>query len=87
MAKIFIGNLPLEMTDSVLIELLRSVEPVESAVIVRDHYSGSSRGYGFADVLTDQQASHIIHALNQKEISGKIVVVNWASPKISVKYS
>lgn len=79
--RLFVGSLPYEVTDSQLEELFSSVGSVESANIITDRFSGRSKGFGFVDMSSDEEAEKAIKEINGKEISGRNIVVNEAKPR------
>ena len=78
---IYIGNLSYEVTESDLKEEFGAFGEVTSVSIIKDTYSGQSKGFGFVEMpkLTEGQAA--ILKLNGKEIKGRTVTVNGARPK------
>jgi len=78
--KLFIGGLSYEATDEVLKEAFSEIGTVESAAVVMDRYSGRSKGFGFVEMSSEEEAQKAIEALNGKEIEGRTVTVNEAKP-------
>lgn len=82
MAKnLYVGNLSFEVESGELTELFSRYGTVESAQIVQDKYSGASRGFGFVNMSSDEEANAAIAALNDMEIKGRKIVVNEAKPQ------
>jgi cold-inducible RNA-binding protein len=79
--KLYVGNLPFSATDSTLQQLFASVGNVQSAKVIMDRDSGSSKGFGFVEMSTDQEAQQAINTVNGKEIDGRAIVVNEARPQ------
>jgi RNA recognition motif-containing protein len=79
--KLYVGNLPFTTSDESLTELFGQAGKVESARVVRDQASGQSRGFGFVEMATDEEAQKAISQLNQHAIDGRSIVVNEARPK------
>ena len=79
--KLYVGNLPYSVTDSVLEELFSGSGTVESASVITDRMSGRSKGFGFVEMSTDEEAKKGIDAVNGKEIDGRALTVNEARPK------
>ena len=79
--KLYVGGLPYSVTDS---ELQRMFEPhgtVRSAQVIMDRDTGRSKGFGFVEMSSDQEAQTAIQALNGKEVEGRALTVNEARPK------
>lgn len=79
--KLFIGNLPFSMTDKALKELFSQAGNVTSANIVKNKFSGRSRGFGFVEMETEEEAAKAIEMLNNKEVEGRQISVNEARPR------
>ena len=75
------GNLSYRMTDSDLEQLFASHGSVTSAQVIMDRDTGRSKGFGFVEMGSDQDATAAITALNGKEIEGRSLTVNEARPK------
>lgn len=80
--KLYIGNLSYELNDSDLQNLFTSHGSVVSARVVTDKYTGRSKGFGFVEMSSAQEAEAAIDALNGKEISGRELIVNEARPQV-----
>lgn len=78
---IFVGNLAKEVTDDVLTTEFSVYGKVKSVKIIRDLFSGESKGFGFVEMSSKQEAEEAISKLNTKELSGKKITVNEARPK------
>ena len=79
--KLYVGNLSYRMTDSDLEQLFASHGSVTSAQVIMDRDTGRSKGFGFVEMGSDQDATAAITALNGKEIEGRSLTVNEARPK------
>lgn len=79
--KLYVGNLPFTTSDESLTELFSKAGKVDSARVVRDQGTGESRGFGFVEMSTDEEAQKAISQLNQNSIDGRSIVVNEARPK------
>ena len=79
--KLYVGNLSYRMTDSDLEQLFASHGSVASAQIIIDRDTGRSKGFGFVEMGSDQEAQAAITGLNGKEIEGRTLTVNEARPK------
>ena len=78
---IYIGNLSYEATDGSIREAFESFGQVTSARVIKDKYSGQSRGFGFVEMPVQSQAQTAIKSLNGKELLGKEMSVNEARPR------
>jgi len=76
-----VGNLSQEVTDNDLQELFAAYGNVKSAKVIRDLFSGGSKGFGFVEMATQTEAEKAIAELNSKELKGKRIVVNEARPQ------
>lgn len=79
--KLYIGNLSYDTTESQLQALLAAYGEVESVRILTDGDSGRSKGFGFAEFRSDEQARAAISGLNGKDLGGRAIIVNEARPK------
>jgi RNA recognition motif-containing protein len=79
--KLYVGNLGYGIGDSDLEKLFTTYGSVRSAQVIKDRDSGRSKGFGFVEMGSDQEAQAAITALNGKEIDGRTLVVNEARPK------
>ncbi|MBW2116227.1 MAG: RNA-binding protein [Deltaproteobacteria bacterium] len=82
---IYIGNLSYEVTEKDLQEAFEAFGQVESVNIVKDKYSGRSRGFGFVEMSEDTEAQSAIDGLNSKELKGRTIKVNKARPRSEVR--
>lgn len=79
--KLYVGNLSYDVKDSQLEELFTQAGTVEEAVVITDRNSGRSKGFGFVEMSTDEEAAKAIEMFNGKEHDGREMVVNEARPK------
>ena len=79
--KLYVGNLGYGIGDSDLEKLFTTYGSVRSAQVIKDRDSGRSKGFGFVEMGSDQEAQAAITALNGKEVDGRTLVVNEARPK------
>jgi len=79
--KLYVGNLPYSTTDQELQELFAAHGAVQSANVVTDRYTGRSRGFGFVEMGSADEAQQAITALNGSDYQGRNLVVNEARPK------
>jgi RNA recognition motif-containing protein len=78
MMNIYVGNLSYDATDATIREAFESFGEVTSARVIKDKYSGQSRGFGFVEMPAQSQAETAIKSLNGKELLGKAISVNEA---------
>jgi RNA recognition motif-containing protein len=79
--KLYVGNLGYGVTNSDLEQMFAAYGTVESAQIIMDRDTGRSKGFGFVEMKTDQEAQAAIQALNGQDSGGRPLTVNEAKPK------
>jgi RNA recognition motif-containing protein len=79
--KLYIGGLPYSVTDEQLRSLLMPHGSVESATVVVDRMTDRSRGFGFVEMGTQEEAEKAIRALNGTQVEGRTLTVNMAKPR------
>ena len=79
--KLYVGNLSYDTSDSDLQRLFGEFGTVESAQVISDRDTGRSKGFGFVEMGSDQEAQAAISALNGKEVDGRALTVNEAKPR------
>ena len=79
--KIYVGNLSYEVTEEDLRLALEQFGQVESASIIKDKYSGQSKGFGFVEMSSKAEGQSAIDGLNGKELKGRALNVNEARPR------
>jgi RNA recognition motif-containing protein len=79
--KLYVGNLTYGVTDSDLLKLFEAHGTVQSAQVIMDRDTGRSKGFGFVEMNSDQEAQAAIQALNGKEVDGRSLTVNEAKPR------
>jgi len=79
--KIFVGNLSREVTDEDLNQAFGAFGKVDSATVIKDKYTGGSRGFGFVEMPADAEARAAINGMNGKELKGRTLNVNTARPR------
>ena len=79
--KLYVGNLSYGMTDNDLQNLFEPHGTVQSAQVIMDRDAGRSKGFGFVEMDSDQQAQAAIEALNGREANGRTLTVNEARPR------
>ncbi len=78
---IFVGNLAKEVTDQDLQTLFAECGNVRSVKVIRDLFSGESKGFAFIEMPGNAEANKAITELNARELKGKKIVVNEARPR------
>ncbi len=82
MAKnLFVGSLPFSVTEDTLGQLFAQHGQVQSVAIIKDKYTGASRGFGFVEMTTDEEAKAAMEKLNGYNLEGRTIVVKEALPK------
>jgi RNA recognition motif-containing protein len=79
--KLFVGNLSRATTDRELEQAFAPFGEVRSAQVIMDRMSGESKGFGFVEMATDEQARAAIEGMNLKELGGRSITVNEARPR------
>jgi RNA recognition motif-containing protein len=79
--KIYVGGLPSSITDSQLQELFAPYGNVQSARVIIDRATGQSKGFGFVEMATPDEARKAILALNSAELGGRTLNVSEARPQ------
>src|SRR5829696_8969919 len=79
--KLYVGNLSYNVTDSDLEQLCAQHGTVQSAQVIQDRDTGRSKGFGFVEMGSDEEAQAAIAALNGQEHDGRALTVNEAKPK------
>jgi cold-inducible RNA-binding protein len=79
--KLYVGGLSYSVTDEQLRSLFAAHGTVESATVVRDRSSDTSRGFGFVEMATQEEAEKAIAALNSTMFEGRSLNVNLAKPR------
>ena len=79
--KLYVGNLSFETGNSELEKLFEPFGTVQSAQVIMDRDTGRSKGFGFVEMGSDQEAQAAIQALNGAEVEGRTLTVNEARPK------
>ena len=79
--KLYVGNLSYGMENSELETAFAEFGSVESANIIIDRQSGRSKGFGFVEMSTEEEAQAAMSALDGHEVSGRPLKVNLAKPR------
>ncbi|MBI2339031.1 MAG: RNA-binding protein [Deltaproteobacteria bacterium] len=80
--KLYVGNLPYSVDDAQLNEMAAPFGAVLSASVIKDKFSGQSKGFGFVEMENDEEALKAIEALNGKDVGGRALKVNEARPMV-----
>jgi len=78
---LYIGNLPYEVTEEDLKTNFSEVGKIVSVTVIKDKYTGLSRGFGFVEMETEKEAEEAIKKFNGGQLLGKTITVNEARPK------
>ena len=79
--KLYVGNLTYGVTDDDLRQMFEAHGSVQSAQVIMDRDTGRSKGFGFVEMGSDQEAQAAIQAMNGKEVDGRALTVNEAKPR------
>ena len=78
---IYVGNLSYNVTEDDLKALFSEFGEVESVNIIKDHFSGQSKGFAFVEMPDNSEADKAMKALNGSELKGREIKVNQAKPR------
>lgn len=81
MKKLYVGNLDYAVTSDQLKDLFAKAGNIVDAVVIMDKYSGRSKGFGFVEFETADEAKKAIKMFNEKDFNGRNMIVNEARPK------
>ena len=79
--KLYVGNLAYSVTSDQLKDMFAQYGTVVSAATIEDRMTGRSKGFGFVEMGTDEEANAAIDALNGQDMDGRKLTVNVARPK------
>lgn len=79
--KLFVGSLSYNTTDATLEEFFSTVGTVVSAKVIFDRETNRSKGFGFVEMSSDEEAKAAVAQLNGKELDGRTIAVNEARPR------
>src|SRR5579872_1832366 len=80
--KLYVGNLPYSVTDQVLVDSFSQVGTVTSAKVITDRDTGRSKGFGFVEMSSDEEAQSAITQFNGADYEGRSLTVNEARPMV-----
>ena len=78
--KLYVGGLPYSTSEDQLKDLFAQAGSVESSIIIMDKMTGRSKGFGFVEMTSDEDASKAIEMFDKKEYEGRTLTVNEARP-------
>lgn len=79
--KLYVGGLSYDTTEDTLKSTFAQAGTVESAIIITDRMTGRSKGFGFVEMSTDEEAQKAIEMFHDKELEGRKLTVNEARPQ------
>ncbi|HRY63613.1 MAG TPA: RNA-binding protein [Patescibacteria group bacterium] len=79
--KLFVGNLPYEVNDQSLSDFFSQAGTVTSASVIINKFNNQSKGFGFVEMSSDEEAKNAIETLNGQELSGRKIIVSEARPR------
>ena len=79
--RIYVGNLAYQVTDDELRQAFEAFGQVSSANVIMDKFSGQSKGFGFVEMASKEEAEAAMRALNGKDLRGRALNVNEARPR------
>ncbi len=80
-SKLYVGGLPYSATEGELTDLFSAHGTVQSAKVISDKNTGQSKGFGFVEMSSGEEAQAAIAALNSTEFGGRTLLVNEAKPQ------
>lgn len=78
--KLYVGNLPYTVTDDDLKDMFSQAGTVESATIITDKFSGKSKGFGFVEMATEEEAKKAVEMFDKQTMGERSIIVNEARP-------
>ncbi|MDD4938371.1 MAG: RNA-binding protein [Candidatus Shapirobacteria bacterium] len=78
--KLYVGGLSYETTEKTLEAAFASAGTVVSVIVIKDKFSGQSKGFGFVEMSSDEEATKAINTLDGTELDGRAIKVNEAKP-------
>jgi RNA recognition motif-containing protein len=82
-SKLYVGNLAYSVSNDDLQELFSQAGQVQSVAVITDKFSGQSKGFGFVEMTTAEEAANAIRQFNDSELKGRNIKVNEAKPRES----
>lgn len=81
MRKLYVGNIPYNATEEDIKELFSEYGEIESLKIIQDQFTGQSKGFGFIEMVSEEDAKKAMAGLNEKDFMGKTLRVAEARPQ------
>lgn len=81
MKKLFVGSLPFAVSEDELKDLFSQSGLVESAIIIKDKMTGRSKGFGFVEMSSEEEAQKAVSTLNGSDLGGRNIIVSEARPQ------
>jgi RNA recognition motif-containing protein len=81
MKKLFVGSLPFSAKEDALKDLFSQAGTVESAIIIMDKMTGRSKGFGFVEMSSDEEAQKAVEMFNGSDMEGRNIIVSEARPQ------
>ena len=78
--KLFVGGLPFQMTSDDLKNLFGEIGTVDEATVIINRQTGRSKGFGFVEMSSEEEAQKAVEKLNGSEVDGRKITVNEARP-------
>lgn len=78
---IYVGNISRQVSEEELKDLFAAFGDVTKASIIKDKFTGESRGFGFIEMSNDEEAENAINELNGKDVQGRTITVSQAKPR------
>jgi len=78
--KLYVGSLSYDTTEDSLKDLFSGAGTVKSASVIIDKFSGKSKGFGFVEMSSEEEAKKAIEMFNGKELDGRSIIVDEAKP-------
>ncbi len=79
--KLYVGGLPYQVTEGTLREIFSAHGTVESATVIMDRMTSRSKGFGFVEMSSEEEAQAAIDTLNGTDLEGRNITVNVAKPR------
>ncbi len=79
--KLYVGGLPYQVTEDKLREIFAAHGTVESSTVISDRMTGRSKGFGFVEMSSQEEAQAAIDKLNGTDLEGRNITVNVAKPR------
>jgi len=80
--KLYVGNLPYKSTEETLKTAFSKAGNVVATQVIKDKYSGRSKGFGFVEMESPEQAQNAVELFNEKEFEGRKIFVSIAKPMV-----